>query len=90
MQRTGGPDATAIVIRPGQYMTVITHGTYKLVKVDAGKTGIHAGDLLTTGETPGAAVKVTDKVASIGAVLGKAMSNLDTGTGYIPVLVTLK
>ena len=35
-------------------------------------------------------MKVTDKVASIGAVLGKALGNLDSGTGYIAVLVTLK
>jgi hypothetical protein len=35
-------------------------------------------------------MKATDKVASIGALLGKAMGNLDSGMGYIPVLVTLK
>ncbi len=89
-QHTGSRDETATVIKPGEYMTVITHGTYKMVKVDAGKDGIHAGDLLTTSGTPGAAMKVTDKVSSIGAVLGKAMGNLDSGTGYIPVLVTLR
>ena len=30
------------------------------------------------------------QVASIGAVLGKALGSLDSGIGYIPVLVTLK
>jgi hypothetical protein len=90
MQRTGGRDDNTTVVRPGEYMTVVTQGTYKLVKVDAGTEGIHAGDLLTTGTSAGAAVKVTDKVASIGAVLGKALGNLDSGVGYIPVLVTLK
>ena len=89
-QHTGGRDDTATVIKPGEYMTVVTEGAYNLVKVDAGKDGIHAGDLLTTGSTAGAAMKVTDKVASIGAILGKAMGNLDSGVGYIPVLITLK
>jgi hypothetical protein len=90
MQRTGGQDDTSTVIKPGEYMTVVTQGVYKLVKVDAGKDGIRAGDLLTTGSTAGAAMKATDKVASIGALLGKSMGNLNSGVGYIPVLVTLK
>jgi hypothetical protein len=90
MQRTGGRDDNSKVVKPGEYMTVITQGVYKLVKVDTGKDGIHAGDLLTTGGSAGAAMKATDKVASIGALLGKAMGNLDSGVGYVPVLVTLK
>ncbi|MEO8285584.1 MAG: hypothetical protein ABI670_04055 [Chloroflexota bacterium] len=88
-KQSGGSDS-ATVIKPGEYMTVITSGTYKMVKVDAGKTGIHVGDLLTTSTTSGAAMKVTDKVASIGALLGKATGNLESGIGYIPVLITLK
>jgi hypothetical protein len=90
VQHTGGRDDTATSIKPGEYMTVVTEGTYNLVKVDAGKDGIHAGDLLTTSGTAGAAMKATDKLASVGAVLGKAMGNLDGGVGYIPVLITLK
>jgi hypothetical protein len=89
-EHTGGRDNTATVIKPGEYMTVVTEGTYNLVKVDGGKDGIHAGDLLTTGATAGTAMKATDKLASIGAILGKAMGNLDSGIGYIPVLITLK
>src|SRR5207244_3629654 len=55
-QHTGGRDDTATAIKPGEYMTVVTEGTYNLVKVDAGKDGIHAGDLLTTSGTAGAAM----------------------------------
>ena len=89
-QRTGGRDETATVIKPGALMTVVTEGTYNLVKVDAGKDGIRAGDLLTTGSTAGVAMKATDRLASVGAILGKALGNLDSGTGYIPVLITLR
>ena len=39
---------------------------------------------------PGFAMKVTDKVAAIGAIIGKALDNLDSGTGTIPVLVMPK
>jgi hypothetical protein len=88
--RTGGRDEAATVVKPGDYMTVVTQGTVNLVKVDAGRDGIRAGDLLTTGSTSGVAMKASDKLSSIGALLGKAMGNLDSGTGYIPVLITLK
>ncbi len=35
-------------------------------------------------------MKSTDKLASIGAVIGKAMGNLESGTGTIPAMVSLK
>lgn len=90
--QSGGMDPKAASIKPGEYMTVVTQGTYKMVKVDAGKGAIHIGDLLTTSSTAGAAMKVSlsDKTQAFGAVIGKAMGNLDSGTGYIPVLITLK
>jgi hypothetical protein len=89
-EHTGGLDNTAASIKPGDYMTVVAEGAYNMVKVDAGTTGIHPGDLLTTSSTAGVAMKATDKLASVGAVVGKAMGSLDSGVGYIPVLVTLK
>jgi hypothetical protein len=60
------------------------------VQADATGAPIKPGDLLTTSDTPGHAMKVTDHTKSQGAILGKAMSSLDEGTGYILVLVTLQ
>lgn len=57
-------------------------------KVDAGSAPIHAGDLLTTSDNPGYAMKATNP--QIGTVLGKAMGTLESGTGTIEVLVTLQ
>jgi hypothetical protein len=61
---------------------------YCLVDADAGP--VRPGDLLTTSRTPGHAQKVTDHTRSQGAVLGKAMSALESGKGYVLVLVTLQ
>jgi len=60
------------------------------VKADASTGSIRPGDLLTTSENPGHAMKVTDHAASQGAILGKAMSKLDDGAGLVLVLVTLQ
>jgi len=57
-------------------------------KVDATKAPIHAGDLLTTSDKPGYAMKATDP--KIGTILGKAMGTLESGTGTIEVIVTLQ
>jgi hypothetical protein len=51
---------------------------------------IRPGDLLTTSATPGHAMRATDPIRSRGAVLGKAMSTLDEGTGTVLVLVALQ
>jgi hypothetical protein len=74
----------------GGYVSVVTLGAYKMVKVDASFGAIKAGDLLTTSTRPGYAMKVNDKVAAIGAIIGKALGNLDSGTGAIPVMVMPK
>lgn len=58
--------------------------------VDADGGAITAGDLLTTSDTPGHAMKVTDFARSQGAILGKAMSSLKSGRGYVLVLVGLQ
>ena len=61
------------------------------VAADASGQGIEPGDLLTTSETPGHAMKVTDYKRAQGAVLGKAMTSLSKGTkGHVLVLVTLQ
>lgn len=60
------------------------------VKADATQGAIRPGDLLTTSERPGHAMKVGEHGRSQGAILGKAMSTLKDGTGLVLVLVTLQ
>jgi hypothetical protein len=59
-------------------------------KVDADFGAIEVGDLLTTSNTPGHAMKASDPAKAFGAVIGKALEKLETGRGLIPVLVTLQ
>jgi hypothetical protein len=59
-------------------------------KVTAENGPIHKGDLLVTSSTAGYAMRGTDHSRMLGAVLGKAMGSLDSGTGVIEVLVTLQ
>jgi hypothetical protein len=59
--------------------------------VDATQDAVEIGDLLTTSDTPGHAMKVTDFPRSQGAVLGKAMQPLARGRkGLVLVLVGLQ
>ncbi len=51
---------------------------------------IEPGDLLTTSEVEGHAMKATDPGRASGAVIGKAMSRLETGRGLVLVLVSLQ
>jgi hypothetical protein len=57
---------------------------------DASNGPIQPGDLLTTSDTPGHAMKVTDYAKAQGAVIGKAMSSLEEGQGLVLVLATLQ
>jgi hypothetical protein len=59
-------------------------------QADAAFGAINPGDLLTTSDTPGHAMKVTDHAKAQGAILGKAMSSLKEGKGMVLVLVTLQ
>ncbi len=59
-------------------------------KVSTESGPIKVGDLLVTSSTPGYAMKGIDRSRMLGAVVGKAMAKLDTGTGVIEVLVTLQ
>ncbi|MCI0694312.1 hypothetical protein L0337_20175 [candidate division KSB1 bacterium] len=51
---------------------------------------IKPGDLLTTSDVAGHAMKATDVTRSHGAVIGKAMSVLENGEGLVLVLVNLQ
>jgi hypothetical protein len=60
------------------------------VRCDASAEPIHPGDLLTTAERAGFAMKAADPERAHGAILGKAMSSLEAGTGLVLVLVSLQ
>ena len=59
-------------------------------RVSAENGAIEAGDLLVSSSTPGVSMKGTDRNRMLGAVVGKAMGTLNSGTGVIEVLVTLQ
>ena len=59
-------------------------------KVDANYSSIGVGDLLTTSNTLGHAMKAADPLKAFGAVIGKALRPLKTGKGLIPILIALQ
>jgi hypothetical protein len=60
------------------------------VLATAASGAITPGDLLTTSEVTGHAMKAAEKARSPGAVIGKALSSLDSGEGLVLVLVNLQ
>jgi hypothetical protein len=59
-------------------------------RAEADSTPIQPGDLLTTSNIPGHAMRATDRERSHGAIIGKAMSSLKEGRGLVLVLVNLQ
>ncbi len=59
-------------------------------KVSAENGAIRPGDILVTSSRLGYAMKGTDRSRLVGAVVGKALGKLDSGTGVIEVLVSLQ
>ena len=78
-------DAT---IRPGEYLTIVTLGAYKALKVDASYGAIAPGDRLVASPNPGYAMRAD--APQPGAIIGKALGALRSGAGVIPVIVTLQ
>ncbi len=73
----------------GQHKVALSGRVYCMADASLGE--IKPGDLLTTSDTPGHAMKVRDQSRSQGAILGKAMSRLARGEkGHVLVLVTLQ
>jgi hypothetical protein len=61
------------------------------VYCDASNGAIQPGDLLTTSDTPGHAMKAVDYPRAQGAIIGKVMTGLESGsTGLVLVLVSLQ
>lgn len=78
-------DDTAI--ESGEYLSVVTLGAFKAIKVDASYGTIQPGDLLVASPNPGYAMHAD--APEVGTVIGKALGELSEGTGTIPLLVTL-
>ncbi|GEM_PF-6255376 len=57
------------------------------VKATAANGPIRPGDLLTTAEEPGYAMRCPDLARCEGAILGKALSPLESGRGVIEILL---
>ncbi len=75
-------------IADGQHPVALSGRVYCLVDTKNG--AVRPGDLLTTSDTLGHAMKVSDHSQAQGAVIGKAMSGLEDGKGMVLVLVTLQ
>jgi hypothetical protein len=75
-------------IADGKHPVALTGRVY--VWVDASYGKVEPGDLLTTSDTRGHAMKVGDASRSAGAVIGKAMTSLENGRGLVLVLVSLQ
>lgn len=74
-------------LEPGQNVA-LTGRVY--VRANTSSGPIEPGDLLTTSDTPGEAMKAADPSRAPGAVLGKAMTRLESDAGLVLVLVNLQ
>ncbi|MBW3634560.1 MAG: hypothetical protein KY456_16195 [Chloroflexi bacterium] len=59
-------------------------------QVEAESAAVRPGTLLTTSSRPGFAMAATDRGRAFGAVLGKALTGLESGCDLVPVLVALQ
>jgi len=48
------------------------------------------GDMLSSSDTPGHAMKVGDHSRALGTIIGKSMTSLDEGMDLVPVPVSLQ
>jgi hypothetical protein len=75
-------------VADGRHPVALTGRVY--CWADATNGPIKPGDLLTSSDTPGHAMKVRDHKKAQGAIIGKAMTELKQGKGLVLVLVTLQ
>lgn len=59
------------------------------VRVDAQYGPVRSGSLLTTSPTSGHAMVAADRERAFGAVIGKALDGLASGSGIVPALIAL-
>lgn len=87
--KTGMLMGQAGSIADGKHPVALTGRVYCWVDADAGGP-VRPGDLLTTCATAGHAMKAADRDRAFGAVIGKAMTSLESGRGLVLVLVSLQ
>jgi hypothetical protein len=99
-QKIAGVISGANGVNPGMLMgheKTIADGDFPVAI--AGRVYVHAstingkiqpGDLLTSSDIPGTAMKVTDYEKARGAVLGKAMTKLSSSDGFVLMLISLQ
>ncbi len=75
-------------IQPGEYVSIVTLGAFKMIKVDAGYGPIEPGDLLTPSPNPGYAMRA--EAGSAGKIIGKALEAVSAGRQTIAVYVTIQ
>jgi len=75
-------------IADGNHLIALSGRVFCLVDASAGS--VKPGDLLTTSNKPGYAMKAADHTRTQGAVIGKAMTSLESGEGLVLVLVSLQ
>jgi hypothetical protein len=75
-------------IADGEHLIALSGRVYCMV--DATIVPVEIGDMLTTSNNPGHAMKVTDYNRAQGAIIGKAMTSLKSGKGLVLVLVSLQ
>lgn len=75
-------------IANGDYPVAITGRVY--VKAEAYKNEIKPGDLLTSSDKAGFAMKATKKKKYAGAIIGKALTGLQNEEGFVLVLLGVK
>lgn len=76
-------------VADGKHAVAMTGRVWCYCDADANGV-INAGDLLTTSNTPGYAMRVRSGDNADGATIGKAMSSLESGHGLVLVLVNLQ
>jgi hypothetical protein len=72
----------------GKHPVALTGRVYCWIDADYG--AIRPGDLITTSDTPGHGMRVSDHLEARGAIIGKAMTSLESGRGLVLVLVSLQ
>jgi len=75
-------------IADGDYPIALSGRTYVYANTENG--AIEPGDFITTSSTPGYGMKVKKHKKAQGAIVGKAMTSLESGSGYVLVLVNLQ
>lgn len=75
-------------VADGENLVTLSGRTY--VKANTTNGSIKIGDSITSSKVEGEAMRATKKKKSRGAIVGKALTGLEDGSGYILVLVSFR